>query len=156
MSSPNCHFFKHQKRISSTKLQSFLPNLAKGNHGLCKKGGHTFHSGDIYGSLLPAHCLTFHQIFGFKSDHRPDNTGVCCLFFLVVEQGCPGTALSEILFHGGDANEPDNLCLGCIWVMAANLLVSAPSWARESTNSFESIMSQGQKNFFVLPQFKKL
>lgn len=44
-----------QKRISSTKRHSFLPNLAKGNHGLCKKGGHTFHrGGDIYVSLIPS------------------------------------------------------------------------------------------------------
>jgi hypothetical protein len=106
--------------------------LAEGNHRLMLQRRGVLSTVGMFMSPLTGHTVLQSHLLRFKSD----NTGVCCLFLLVLEQSCDGIALHEILFYSGDANGLGNLCLGCIWVMAARLLVSVPSWARESTNFF--------------------
>lgn len=55
-----------------------------------------------------------------KHSLKSGNTEGVSLSLLEGEQSHEGTAWSETLLDVGDANEPDP-CLGCIWVMAANL-----------------------------------
>lgn len=119
ISTPNLHFLTNINReVTSTNAPSLAPSLVKGNLGLM------LHRGDSLSLLrilsVPlcwAHHPPFHPLFGLQSDN----------YLLVVEQSCDGTALMrlyQVLTMLMDVTI--SLCLGYVWVMAANLLLSTP------------------------------
>lgn len=128
MSMPNPHVFKYQQRSSFYQGLLPPPQFGKGQPQAHDKKGKL----SVLVILRAPHTSTLSPMpFTIQSQIRQDNTkGVCCAFLLVGEQNFHGTALMRFSFSVGDANEPDHLCLGCVQVMATNLLLSAPFYSQ--------------------------
>lgn len=107
------------------------PQFGKGQPwAYATKGEHTFCMEDSHGSLALGTLFPIPSTI--QPQIRQDNTeGVEC-------PSVPSSSwaklwwhcLNEILLDVGDANEPDHLCLGYIWAMAANLLLFVPFYGQ--------------------------